>query len=94
MNLPTRKRSHSKHLDGGLAPFEDNKSRRTSPSPYMTGPATPSTGSGYDYYPVFGDGFLDLTMFVHIHLPFLFTPFPIPLQISLQLPNTLVIVPN
>jgi hypothetical protein len=64
MNLPTRKRSHSKHLDGGLLPFEDNKSRRTSPSPYMTGPATPSSSSGYGY-PVFGDSYFDLTLFVH-----------------------------
>jgi hypothetical protein len=68
VNLPTRKRSHSKHLDGALAPVEDNKSRRTSPSPFMTGPATPSTiSSGYGYgYPVLlGDGYFDLTLFVH-----------------------------
>lgn len=65
MNLPTRKRSHSKHLDGQLAPFEDNKSRRTSMSPFGTGPPTPSTlSSGYGY-PMIGDGYFDLTVFVH-----------------------------
>jgi hypothetical protein len=31
----------------------------------MTGPTTPSASSGYEYYPVFGDGFFDLTVFVH-----------------------------
>lgn len=67
INLPSRKRSHSKHLDGALAPIEDVKSRRTSPSPYMTGPTTPSStmSSGYGYYPVFGEGYFDLTLFVH-----------------------------
>ena len=65
MNLVSRKRTHSKHLDGGLAPYThgDNKSRRTSPSPY-TSPATPGESSGYGY-PMIGDGFFDLTMFVH-----------------------------
>jgi hypothetical protein len=63
MNLPNRKRSHSKHLDGALVPFEDNKSRRPSPSPFLTGPTTPST-SGYGY-PMLGDGYFDLTLFVH-----------------------------
>ena len=48
-NVPTRKRSHSEHLDGSLPSYEDNKSQRTSPSPYVTGPTTPSTNSGYDY---------------------------------------------
>lgn len=43
MSLPTRKRSHSKHLDG-LAPVTGNKSRRTSPSPFLTHPSTPSSG--------------------------------------------------
>ncbi len=67
INLPSRKRSHSKHLDG-LAPFENkSQSRRTSPSPYQTRPSTPSTStSGYGY-PI-GDGYFDLTLFVHIHL--------------------------
>ncbi|KAF8854292.1 hypothetical protein BDZ45DRAFT_747658 [Acephala macrosclerotiorum] len=67
INLPSRKRSHSKHLDGALAPIEDAKSRRTSPSPYMTGPTTPSSimSSGYGYYPMFGDGYFDLALFVH-----------------------------
>ncbi|PVH86410.1 hypothetical protein DL98DRAFT_13691 [Cadophora sp. DSE1049] len=49
MNLPTRKRSHSTHLDGQLAlPPSDNKSRRTSESPFGTGPPTPSTSSSGD----------------------------------------------
>ncbi len=67
MNLPSRKRSHSKHLDGAFAPVGDVKSRRTSPSPYMTGPTTPSStmSSGYGYYPAFGDGYFDLTLFVN-----------------------------
>jgi hypothetical protein len=43
MKLPSRKRSHSNHLDGALAPFEGYKSRRTSPSPYLTGHSTSST---------------------------------------------------
>ena len=48
MKLPNRKRSHSNHLDG-LAPYEESsKSRRTSPSPYTTGPPTPSTISSDD----------------------------------------------
>ncbi|KAE9365444.1 hypothetical protein N431DRAFT_353892 [Stipitochalara longipes BDJ] len=60
MNLPTRKRSHSKHLDGALLPIEDNKSRRTSPSPFLAGPSTPSTiSSGYG--PMLGEGYFDLT---------------------------------
>ena len=69
MDLPSRKRSHSQHLDGTLRPVEDNKSRRTSPSPH-TGPATPSStiSSGYGY-PMLGDGFVDLTLFVY-HLLF------------------------
>jgi hypothetical protein len=65
MNLPTRKRSHSKHLDGALGPAEDNKSRRTSPNPFMTGPGTPSTissGYGYGYPLMLGDGYFDLTL--------------------------------
>ncbi|KAH6675016.1 P-loop containing nucleoside triphosphate hydrolase protein [Halenospora varia] len=51
MNLPTRKRTHSTHIDGGLAPGNgDSKSRRTTPSPYMTSPSTPaiSISSGDD----------------------------------------------
>ncbi|TVY19000.1 putative ATP-dependent helicase [Lachnellula arida] len=62
MSLVSRKRTHSKHIDGGLAPplYGDNKSRRTSPSPY-TSPATPGESSGYGY-PMIGDGFFDLTM--------------------------------
>jgi hypothetical protein len=70
-NLPTRKRSHSKHLDGGLAPHDDNisKSRRTSPSPFMspfvTSPATPAGASSGYGYPTIGDGFFNLT-FVNI----------------------------
>ncbi|KAG4430417.1 hypothetical protein IFR05_014107 [Cadophora sp. M221] len=47
MNLPTRKRSHSTLLNGQLAPVE-NKSRRTSLSPFGTGPPTPSTSSSSD----------------------------------------------
>ncbi|KAE8443177.1 hypothetical protein EG329_002275 [Mollisiaceae sp. DMI_Dod_QoI] len=59
MNLPSRKRSHSKHLDGALAPVGDVKSRRTSPSPYMTGPTTPSStmSSGDEELEAFGNGF-------------------------------------
>ena len=65
MNLPNRKRSHSKHLDGALLPVQDNKSRRTSPSPFLAGPSTPSTiSSGYG--PMLGEGYFDLTLFVHI----------------------------
>jgi hypothetical protein len=65
MNLPTRKRTHSKHLDGALLPIEDNKSRRTSPSPFLAGPSTPSTiSSGYG--PMLGEGYFNLTLFVHI----------------------------
>ena len=64
LNLPTRKRSHSKHLDGAFLPIEDNKSRRTSPSPFLAGPSTPSTiSSGYG--PMLGEGYFDLTLFVH-----------------------------
>lgn len=51
MNLPTRKRTHSTHLDGGLAPNNgDSKSRRTTPSPYLTSPSTTavSISSGDD----------------------------------------------
>lgn len=44
VDLPSRKRSHSKHLDG-LAPVAESKSRRTSPSPYMTGVTTPASFS-------------------------------------------------
>jgi hypothetical protein len=69
MNLPTRKRSHSSHLDGFLEPYEGNKSRRTTPSPFPTGPATPATSSGYGY-PTFGDGYFDLTLFVPNSLSF------------------------
>ena len=47
MSLPTRKRSHSKHLEG-LVPVTDNKSRRTSPSPFLSRHSTPSSSSGYD----------------------------------------------
>ena len=61
--LPTRKRSHSKHLDAELIPFEGNKSRRTSPSPFATSVTTPSGSSGYGYTAI-GDGYFDLTMFV------------------------------
>jgi hypothetical protein len=57
MDLPTRKRSHSKHLDG-LAPVTDNKSRRTSPSPFSTYPSTPSSVSGYDCS-IFADSFFN-----------------------------------
>ncbi len=74
MNLPSRKRSHSKHLDG-LAPYENkSQSRRTSPGSYQTRPSTPSTSiSGYEY-PI-GDGYFDLTLFVHIHLSCPVLPF-------------------
>lgn len=65
MNLPTRKRTHSKHLDGALLPIEDNKSRRTSPSPFLAGLSTPSTiSSGYG--PMLGEGYFNLALFVHI----------------------------
>jgi hypothetical protein len=64
MNLPARKRSHSKHLDGALLPIEDNKSRRTSPSPFLPGPSTPSTVSS-GYGPMLGEGYFDLTLSVH-----------------------------
>jgi hypothetical protein len=46
MDLPTRKRSHSKHLDG-LAPDTNHKSRRTSPSPFLMHPSNPASISGY-----------------------------------------------
>ncbi|KAG9231581.1 SNF2 family N-terminal domain-containing protein [Amylocarpus encephaloides] len=47
MTLPSRKRSHSKHLDGGLAPYDDsaNKSRRTSHSPFPGSLGTPGDSS-------------------------------------------------
>ncbi|KAH7310958.1 SNF2 family N-terminal domain-containing protein [Rhexocercosporidium sp. MPI-PUGE-AT-0058] len=60
MNLPTRKRSHSTHLDGQLAPV-DNKSRRTSLSPFGTGPPTPATSSSSDdKFDVFDRDFFQL----------------------------------
>ncbi|TVY81741.1 putative ATP-dependent helicase [Lachnellula suecica] len=61
MDLPSRKRTHSTH---GLTPYAygDNKSRRTSPSPYGSG-----ASSGYGY-PMNSDGFYDLTMFVETSL--------------------------
>ncbi|RDW66946.1 hypothetical protein BP5796_09695 [Coleophoma crateriformis] len=59
VHLPSRKRSHSKHLDG-LMVFEDNKSRKTTPSRYDTGPTTPSTSSGHAN-PKIDDDWLDLT---------------------------------
>jgi len=43
VKLPSRKRSHSENFDASLAPSKGNKSQRTSPSPYMKGPTTPST---------------------------------------------------
>jgi chromosome segregation ATPase len=57
MTLPSRKRSHSKHLDGVVYPLGNIKSRRTSPG--LTGPTTPSsiTSSGYVY-----------SMFGHLNL--------------------------
>ncbi|KAF7865226.1 hypothetical protein EAF04_006203 [Stromatinia cepivora] len=60
VDLPTRKRSHSKHLDA-FVPFEEIKSRRTTPSPFATGVTTPSGSSGYGYTAI-GDGYFDLTM--------------------------------
>ncbi|CZS91523.1 related to DNA repair protein RAD16 [Rhynchosporium graminicola] len=60
LDLPSRKRSHSTQLDGHLAPI-DNKSRRTTPSPFGTGPPTPSTSSSGYAYPLAGDGYFDLT---------------------------------
>ncbi|KAF7921816.1 hypothetical protein BELL_0024g00250 [Botrytis elliptica] len=59
-DLPTRKRTLSKHLDT-VAPFEEIKSRRTTPSPFATGVTTPSGSSGYGYN-ANGDGYFDLTM--------------------------------
>ncbi|TVY39502.1 putative ATP-dependent helicase [Lachnellula subtilissima] len=58
MNLVSRKRTHSKHFDGGLAPpfYGGNKSRRTSPSPY-TSPATPGESSGDDEFATFDKEF-------------------------------------
>ncbi|KAI9649193.1 hypothetical protein NHQ30_001761 [Ciborinia camelliae] len=47
VDLPTRKRTHSTHLDA-IAPFEEIKSRRTTPSPFATGVTTPSGSSGDD----------------------------------------------
>jgi hypothetical protein len=47
MSLPNRKRSHSNHLDG-LVPVTGSKSRRTSPSPFLSRHSTPSSTSGYD----------------------------------------------
>jgi hypothetical protein len=71
MNLPTRKRSYSEHLDGGLTSFDDNhaKSRRASPNPYLnsygTNPATPAgQSSGYEDS-VYGDGYFNLDLFVN-----------------------------
>ena len=61
-DLPTRKRTLSKHLDM-FVPFEEVKSRRTTPSPFATGVTTPSGSSGYGYN-ANGDGYFDLTMFV------------------------------
>ncbi|KUJ08350.1 uncharacterized protein LY89DRAFT_711734 [Mollisia scopiformis] len=57
MSLPSRKRSHSKHLDGALYPPQETKSRRTSPSPYMAGPGTPSSimSSGDEELEEFGN---------------------------------------
>ncbi|KAF7853315.1 uncharacterized protein EAF02_011969 [Botrytis sinoallii] len=46
-DLPTRKRTLSKHLDT-VVPFEEIKSRRTTPSPFATGVTTPSGSSGDD----------------------------------------------
>src|SRR4051794_14081878 len=65
LNLPTRKRSHSTHLNGQLAPV-DNKSRRTSLSPFGTGPPTPSTSSSRYVYSVSGAGYYDLTLFAQL----------------------------
>jgi hypothetical protein len=48
MTLPSRKRSHTQ-VGGGLVAIEGNKSRRTSPSPYITDPPTPAS-SGYVYF--------------------------------------------
>lgn len=62
VDLPTRKRTYSTHLDS-FVPFEENKSRRTTPSPFATGVTTPSGSSGYGYN-VIGDGYFDLTMSV------------------------------
>ncbi|KAF7909511.1 uncharacterized protein EAF01_003229 [Botrytis porri] len=59
-DLPTRKRTLSKHLDTTF-PFEKIKSRRTTPSPFATGATTPSGSSGYGFN-ADGDGYFDLTM--------------------------------
>ncbi|KAF7955746.1 hypothetical protein EAE96_004670 [Botrytis aclada] len=59
-DLPSRKRTLSKHLDTDV-PFEEIKSRRTTPSPFATGVTTPSGSSGYGYH-ANGDGYFDLTM--------------------------------
>ncbi|TEY40756.1 hypothetical protein BOTCAL_0423g00060 [Botryotinia calthae] len=59
-DLPTRKRTLSKHLDM-FVPFEEVKSRRKTPSPFATGVATPSGSSGYGYN-ANGDGYFDLAM--------------------------------
>jgi hypothetical protein len=70
MKLPTRKRSYSKHLDGGLAPNNDgpSKSRRASPSPFMnsygTSPAAPGGESSGYVYLVSGDGYINLSLVV------------------------------
>ncbi|PBP21786.1 hypothetical protein BUE80_DR007178 [Diplocarpon rosae] len=54
MNLPSRKRSYSKHLENRLGFVEDTKSRRTSQSPFDTAPSTPSTiSSGDDRFGAF-----------------------------------------
>ncbi|QSZ37141.1 hypothetical protein DSL72_009235 [Monilinia vaccinii-corymbosi] len=47
VDRPTRKRTHSNHLDS-FVPFEEIKSRRTTPSPFATGATTPSGSSGDD----------------------------------------------
>jgi hypothetical protein len=45
MDLPTRKRSHSKHLDGAALP-PGSKSKRMSPSPFKKHPSNSSPVSG------------------------------------------------
>lgn len=59
ISLRNRKRTHSKHLDSGFKPFSENKSRRTSPSPYMMGAAmTPGSSSDDDDFPPLDEDFL------------------------------------